>query len=329
MTATRRLAQNVGARAACDALGVPRASYYRYQSRLERARQGERPASPLALTREEQQVVLALLHAERFVDKAPPEVYATLLDEGIYHCSIRTMYRLLAREGEVYERRGQRRLVHYRKPELLATGPNQVWSWDITKLKGPVKWSYYYLYVILDIYSRYVVGWMVAHRESAALAHKLIQLTCDKQGIQPGQLTIHADRGSSMTSKPVALLLADLGVTKTHSRPQVSNDNPYSEAQFKTLKYRPNFPERFGSLEDARAFCQPFFGWYNTEHRHSGIGMLTPAMVHDGRAPQVMEGRAQTLQAAFEAHPERFKGKQPALLSLPEAVWINQPMKVP
>jgi putative transposase len=330
MAATRRLAQDVGARAACEALGVPRASYYRYQSRLERARrQGKRPASPLALTCEEQRVVLALLHAERFVDKAPPEVYATLLDEGSYHCSIRTMYRLLAREGEVRERRGQRRRVHYRKPELLATGPNQVWSWDITKLKGPVKWSYYYLYVILDIYSRYVVGWMVAHRESAALAHKLIQLTCDKQGIRTGQLTIHADRGSSMTSKPVALLLADLGVTKTHSRPQVSNDNPYSEAQFKTLKYRPNFPERFGSLEDARAFCQPFFGWYNTEHRHSGIGMLTPAMVHDGRAPQVVEGRAKTLQAAFEAHPERFKGKKPAPLSLPEAVWINRPLEVP
>lgn len=330
MAATRGLAQDVGARAACDALGVPRASYYRHQQRPELARlQVERPASPLALTCKEQRVVLELLHAERFVDKAPPEVYATLLDEGSYHCSIRTMYRLLAREGEVRERRGQRRRAQYHKPELLATGPNQVWSWDITKLKGPVKWSYYYLYVILDISSRYVVGWMVAHRESAALAHKLIQLTCDQQGIRPGQLTIHADRGSSMTSKPVALLLADLGVTKTHSRPQVSNDNPYSEAQFKTLKYRPNFPERFGSLEDARAFCQPFFCWYNTEHRHSGIGMLTPEMVHDERAPQVMEGRAKTLQAAFDAHPERFKGKKPAPIPLPEAVWINRPAKVP
>lgn len=330
MAAPRRLAQDVGARAACDALGVPRASSYRAQSRLERARrQGERPASPLALTCEEQQVVLALLHAERFVDKAPPEVYATLLDEGIYHCSIRTMDRLLAREGEVRERRGPRRRVHYHKPELLATGPNQVWSWDITQLKGPVKWSYDHLYVILDIYSRDVVGWMVAPRESAALAHKLIQLTCDNQGIRPGQFTIQAARGSSMTSKPVALLLADLGVTKTQSRPQGSNDHPYSEAQFKTLKYRPNFPERCGSLEDARAFCQPCFGWYNTEPRHSGLGRLTPAMGHDGRAPQVMEGRAKTLQAAFEAHPERFKGKQPAPLSLPEAVWMNRPLEVP
>jgi putative transposase len=309
---------------------VPRASYYRHQQDPKSARrQVERPASPLALTCEEQQVVLGLLHAERFVDKAPAEVYATLLDAGIYHCSIRTLYRLLAREGEVRERRGQRRRVHYCKPELLATGPNQVWSWDITKLRGPVKWSDSYLYVLLDIYRRYVVGWMVAPRESAALGHKLIQLTCDNQGIQPGQLTIHADRGSSMTSKPVALLLADLGVTKTHSRPQGSNDNPYSDAQFTTLKYRPDFPERFGSLEDARAFCQPFFGWYNAEHRHSGIGMLTPAMVHAGRAPQVIEDRANTLPAAFAAHPERFKGNKPAPLSLPEAVWLNRPREVP
>ena len=330
MAATRRLAQDVGVRAACDALGVPRASYYRDQQGPKSARrQVERPASPLAWTCEEHQVVLGLLHAERFVDKAPSEVYATLLDEGIYHCSIRTMYRLLVREGEVRERRGQRRRVHYCKPELLATGPNQLWSWAITQLKGPVKWRYDYLYVILDIYSRYVVGWMVAPRESAALAHKLIQLTCDNQGIRPGQLTIHADRGSSMTSKPVALLLADLGVTKTPSRPPVSHDHPYSEAQFNTLKYRPDFPERFGSLEDARAFCQPFFSWYNVAHRHAGIGMLTPAMVHAGRAPQVIEDRAKTLQAAFAAHPERFKGKTPAPLSLPEAVWINRPREVP
>jgi putative transposase len=240
MAATRRLAQDVGARAACEALSIPRASSDRDPSRLERAcRHGERPASPLAVTCEEQRVVLALLHAERCVDQAPPEVSATLLDEGIYHGSIRTMYRLLAREGEVRERRGQRRRLHDRQPELWATGPNQVWSWDITKLKGPVTWSYYYLYVMLDIDRRDVVGWMVAHRESAALARKLMQLTCDKQGIRPGQLTIHADRGRSMTSKPVAWLLADLGVTKTHRRPQVRHDHPYAEAQFKTLKYRP------------------------------------------------------------------------------------------
>jgi putative transposase len=330
MAAARGLAQGVGARAACDALGVPRASYDCHRQRPERARlQVERPASPRALTCEEQRVVLALLHAARFVDKAPLEVYATLLDAGSYHGSIRTMYRLLAREGEVRERRSPRRRAHDHTPELLATGPNQVWSWDITKLKGPVQWSDDSLEGILDLDRRYVVGWMVAHRESAALAHTLIQLTCDQQGIWPGQLTIHADRGRSMTSKPVALLLADLGVTKTQSRPQVSHDNPSSEAQFKTRTDRPNVPERFGSLEDARAFCQPFFDWYNTEHRHSGIGMLTPEMVHAGRAPQVMEGRAKTLQAAFDAHPARFKGKKPAPIPLPEAVWINRPTKAP
>jgi putative transposase len=330
MAATGSLAHEVGARAACDALGVARASCYRHQQHPARSLiRGERPAPPLALTAEEPQVVLEVLHTERFVDTAPSAVYATLLDEGLYHGSIRTMYRLLAQEDEVRERRHQRRQVHDHKPEVLATGPNQVWSWEITKLKGPVKWSDDYLSGILDIYSRDVVGWMVAHQERAALAHKLMQQTCSNQGIRPGQFTIHADRGSSMTSKPVALLLAALGVTKTHSRPQVSNDHPYSEAQFKTLKYRPDFPERVGSLEAARAFCQPFFRWYNTEPRHAGIGMLTPEMVHDGRAPQVMAARAQTLQAAFDAHPERFKGKKPEPASLPKAVWMNPPVAGP
>jgi putative transposase len=239
------------------------------------------------------------------------------------------MDRLWAREGEVRERRGQRRRVHDRKPELLATGPHPVWSWDITKLKGPVQWSDDYLSVILALYRRDVVGWMVAHRERAARAHKLMQLTCDTQGMRPGPFTIHADRGRRMTSTPVALWLADLGVTKPHSRPPVSHDHPSSEAQVNTLTYRPNVPERFGRLEEARALCQPFFGWDNTEPRHSGIGMRTPAMVHDGRAPQVVEGRAKTLQAAFEAHPERFKGKKPAPLSWPEAVWIHRPLEVP
>jgi len=200
-----------------------------------------------------------------------------------------------------------------------------LWSWDITKLKGPAKWTYFYLYVILDVFSRYVVGWMVASRESAMLAKKLISESCAKQGIPLGQLTLHADRGSSMKSKAVALLLSDLGITKTHSRPHVSNDNPFSEAQFKTLKYRPEFPERFGSLEDSRAFCRPFFYWYNTEHRHSGIAFLTPQAVHYGRAPQILETRSATLDAAFEAHPERFKGRRPSPKSLPKAVWINPP----
>ena len=233
------------------------------------------------------------------MDKAPATVYATLLDEGTYLCSTRTMYRILGEEGEVRERRDQLRHPHYSAPQLLATGPNQVWSWDITKLLGPVKWSYFYLFVILDLFSRYVVGWMIAHRESAVLAERLIRETCEKQNIEPGQLTIHADRGSSMTSKPVALLMADLGITKTHSRPHVSDDNPYSESQFKTLKYHPTFPERFGSIEDARSFCQQFFPWYNTEHRHSGIGLLTPATVHYGKDAIVTNQRELVLTAAF------------------------------
>jgi putative transposase len=235
------------------------------------------------------------------------------------------MYRLLEANQEVRERRNQLSHPSFQKPELLATAPNQVWSWDITKLLGPVKWTYFYLYVILDIFSRYVVGWMIARRESAILAEKLIHETCLKQEIERGQLLIHADRGASMKSKPVALLLSDLGVTKTHSRPHNSNDNPYSEAQFKTLKYRPNFPERFGSLEDARAFCQGFFSWYNLEHHHSGIGLMTPRVVHYGLAQDVFNDREKILLAAYEAHPERFVRKLPAPLRLPQAVWINPP----
>jgi len=268
--------------------------------------------------------VLAQLHGPRFVDHAPREIYATLLDEGHYLCSPRTMYRLLAAAHEVRERRNQLRHVAPR-PELLATRPNEVWSWDITKLLGPAKWTYYYLYVILDIFSRYVVGWMVAHAESARLAERLIAATCETQGIGPGQLTLHADRGTSMTSKPVALLLADLGVTRTHSRPHVSNDNPFSEAQFKTLKSRPEFPERFGGAEDARAFCHPFFTWYDTEHRHGGIGWLTPAMVHYGQVDIVGAARRQILTAAYAAHPERFVRRPPVPPPVPTAAWINPP----
>ncbi len=233
-------------------------------------------------------------------------------------------YRALATAQEVQERRNQLRHVAP-KPELLATRPNEVWSWDITKLLGPAKWKYYYLYVILDIFSRYVVGWMVAHRESATLAERLIAATCLKQAIRPDQLTIHADRGSSMTSKPVALLLADLGITRTHSRPHVSNDNPFSEAQFKTLKYRPEFPDQFANAEAARAFCHPFFIWYNTAHHHSGIGLLTPAMVHYGHAEAVRAQRAAVLAAAYAAHPERFVRQLPQPPALPAAVWINPP----
>jgi putative transposase len=280
---------------------------------------------PRALSVAEQQAVRDVLHSDRFQDAAPAAVYATLLDEGTYLASERTMYRLLAAEGETRSRRDQ--LVHpaYAKPELLATTPNQVWSWDSTKLLGPAKWSYFYLYVILDIYSRYVVGWMVAHREQAELAERLIAETLAKQDISPDQLTLHADRGSSMTSKPVAFLLADLGITKTHSRPHVSNDNPYSESQFKTLKYRPGFPDRFASMEDARAFCQDFFRWYNTEHRHSGIGLLPPAVVHYGQAQDAYDTRSAVLAAAYAAHPERFVRHAPRPPQLPTAAWINPP----
>jgi len=235
------------------------------------------------------------------------------------------MYRILAQENEVRERRNQRRHPHYTKPELIATGPNQVWSWDITKLKGPVKWTYFHLYVILDIFSRLVVGWMVAHRESAELAKRLIRESCEKQSIEPEQLILHADRGSSMKSKSVAFLLADLGVTKTHSRPHVSNDNPYSEAQFKTLKYRPEFPQRFGCLQDAQSHCRTFFDWYNTQHLHTGIAMLTPQAVHYGEADSILKHRTEILEAARMKNPVRFKGKSLALPELPEAAWINKP----
>jgi putative transposase len=265
------------------------------------------------------------LHEPRFVDLAPAEVYATLLDEGLYLCSERTMYRVLAANQEVRERRNQLRHPPYAAPELLARRPNELWSWDITKLLGPAKWTYFYLYVMLDVFSRYVVGWMVAHRESATLAERFIAETCVRQSIDPGQLTIHADRGSAMTSKPVALLLANLGVTKTHARPHVSNDNPFSEAQFKTLKYRPMFPERFGSIQDARAHCHEFFTWYNTEHHHSGLGLLTPADVHHGLAEERVAARAAALAMAYAAHPERFPSGAPHPPARPVEVWINPP----
>ena len=353
MTGVAELAAVTGVAEACRALGVARASFYR--RRLRRAghapERGDPPAlaaltptegalaglgggepmpaaarsHPRALSAAERRAVLDVLHGPRFVDASPAAVYASLLDEGVYLASERTMYRLLAAAGETRERRDQLAHPAYAKPELLATAPNQVWSWDITKLLGPAKWTYYYLYVLLDIFSRYVVGWMVAHREHASLAEHLIAETLAKQGIGPDQLTLHADRGSSMISKPVAFLLADLGVTKTHSRPHVSNDNPYSEAQFKTLKYRPGFPVRFASLEEARAFCQDFFRCYNTEHRHSGIGLLPPEVVHYGRAQAAYDARAQVLAAAHAAHPERFVNKRPQPPALPTAAWINPP----
>ena len=322
MRAIQDRAPQLGVAPTCRALGVPRATYYR--SRQPR-RQPAPPHSSRALGPAEQQAVLEALHEPRFVDLAPAEVYATLLDEGQYLCSERTMYRLLAARQEVRERRDVLRHPRYAAPELLASRPNELWSWDITKLLGPTKWTYYYLYVILDVFSRYVVGWLAAYREAALLAERLIAETCRRQGIAPGQLTIHADRGSSMTSKPVAFLLADLGVTKTHSRPHVSNDNPYSEAQFKTFKYRPGFPERFGSIEHARALSGDLFQWYNHEHHHSALGLLTPADVHYGRAVATRAQRATVLAQAYGRHPERFVRGVPQPAALPTAAWINKP----
>jgi|JI9StandDraft_1071089.scaffolds.fasta_scaffold69762_1 putative transposase len=313
-----------GIDATCDALGVCRASFFRWkQPKVYGPR--HRLPPPRALVPAETRAVLDVLHEDRFADLAPAAVYATLLDEGRYLCSPRTMYRILAAHDEVRERRAQCRRAHYAAPELLATKPNQLWSWDITKLKGPTPWRYFHLYVIIDVFSRYVVGWMVAPRESATLAEKLIAATCARQGIQRGQLTVHADRGSSMRSKLVAQLLADLGVAKTHSRPHVSNDNPFSEAGFKTLKYRPGFPDRFGSLEDARAYCADFFAWYNAEHYHSGLGLQTPEAVHAGRAQTVVDERTTVLAAAHAAHPERFVRGIPRPAAVPTEVWINKP----
>ena len=284
-----------------------------------------RPTPARALSTDERKAVLDQLNGERFADQPPRQVYSKLLDEGSYLCSVRTMYRILEEHQSTRERRNLLTHPKYQKPELLATGPNEVWSWDITKLKGPEKWTYYYLYVILDIYSRTVVGWMLAHRESSDLAKQLIETTIEKQDIPADQLIIHSDRGPSMTSHSVAQLLGSLGVTKSHSRPHVSNDNPFSESQFKTMKYRPEFPQRFGSCEDALGFCRRFFHWYNNEHYHSGIGMMTPASLHYGQAEEILTAREQTLELAWQKTPERFVRGIPKPQRLPRAVWINAP----
>jgi len=329
MDAVREHAPVLGVAPLCRTLGLARATLYRAWRRARfPVERKPRPKPARALRQDESQAVLDVLHEQRFADKPPAQVYATLLDEERYLCSERTMYRILEAEGEVRERRNQLEHPPYAKPELLATGRNEVWSWDITKLKGPVKWTYFYLYVILDIFSRYAAGWMVAARESATLAKRLIEATCQKQAIAEERLTLHADRGSSMRSKCVAMLLSDLGVTKTHSRPHVSNDNPFSESHFKTLKYRPEFPRRFGCIEDARAFCVDFFGWYNTEHHHSALGWLTPEDVHYGRGPRLVQARQQVLDAAYTQHPERFVRRPPEAPQLPEAVWINPPASI-
>jgi len=320
------LAQKITAKRACDVLGYPRSSYYRTpQKKTVGRQQRPRTESPRALPAAERDVVENTLNSERFVDSSPRQVYGVLLDEGEYLCSVSTMYRILQANDEVRERRHQKQHPAYKKPELVATAPNQVWSWDITKLRGPVTHTYYYLYTILDIFSRYVVGYMVADRERDYLARQLVADSCRKQGIEPDQLILHADRGSAMTSKTLALLLNDLGVGKSHSRPYTPNDNPFSEAQFKTMKYRPDYPDRFHSQENALSWVRPFYYWYNNEHRHTSLGLMTPAAVHYGLAAELTRQRQIILNAAYEKHPERFVNGPPTPPKLPTAVWINPP----
>lgn len=325
--AADHLAVQVGTVRACQVLGVPRASLYRHRAtkNAEPIPPSKRPVPARALQPQEQTQVLEVLNSDRFADAAPRQVYAQLLDEGAYLCSWRTMYRILQAHQQVRERRNQLTHPAYQKPELLAQRPNEVWTWDITKLRGPVKWTYFYLYVLMDIFSRFVVGWMVARQESAELAKELISQSCQNQKVDPDCLTIHSDRGGPMTAKSLALLLSDLGVTQSHARPHVPDDNPYSEAQFKTMKYRPDYPDRFGGPEDARNWGRGFFGWYNFEHHHTGLGLMTPAVVHYGQALQVQARRQRVLEAAYAAHPERFVRGRPAAPTAPEAAWINKP----
>lgn len=313
---------------ACHSLEVARATAYRYLRPMPVVVQSENQPRiiPRALPKEERTQVLEVLNSERFVDKSPHEVHATLLDEGTYHCSVRTMYRILGENDEIRERRDIVQRPSYAAPELLATGPNQVWSWDITKLKAFINWHYFYLYVLMDIFSRYVVGWLIAENESAALAKQLIEESCEKQGIQENQLTIHSDRGGPMKSQTLAQLYANLGIVRSLSRPSVSNDNPFSESQFKTTKYHPLFPGRFGSLPDAVAWGRGLFPWYNDEHHHSGIAYFTPKQIHYGLAPAAFQARIHTLATAFAAHPERFVKGVPTPQPIPTEVWINRPL---
>ncbi len=327
MAATVELPREVATAPVCEALGLSRAVVYRRRNPGEARAKQPRPRPARALDLCERQKVLDPLHAKRFCDQSPVEVYATLLEEDRYLCSPRTMYRILADSKEVRDRRNQLRHPRYHRPELVATRPNQVWSWDITKLKGPIKWTYYHLYVMLDLFSRYVVGWLLATNESASLAARLVSETCAKQNVREGDLTIHADRGTAMTSKTLAEKLIDLGVKKTHSRPRVSNDNPFSEAQFRTLKYWPGFPDRFDSPQHGREVSRTFFPWYNHQHHHSALSYLTPAVVHHGQADHVLAERHRVRMAAYLQRPERFVNGPPRLERLPEAVWINPPEK--
>lgn len=326
--AVDELARHVGTKRACAVLGRSRATHYRHRRGPLHGPPAPRPPSTRALTPDEQDTIIDTLNSERFCDQAPAQIWATLLDEGTYLASISTMYRLLRDRAQVRERRRQARRPPTIKPELVATTANQVWSWDITKLAGPHKWTWFHLYVILDVYSRYAIAWLVAPRESARLAEELIADAIHHQRIEHGQLALHADRGSAMTSKTVTQLLADLGVLQSHSRPHVSNDNPYSEAQFKTLKYFPTFPKRFANIAAARSFCDTFFDHYNHRHRHSGIALHTPADVHHGHAPTITAHRQTVLDAAYTAQPQRFR-QPPQAPQLPTATWINQPEDTP
>lgn len=326
IAAIEQMEEEVEITTVCDAIGIKRATFYRRRRPKSADASGKpRPTPPRALPQNEREEVLEVLNSERFCDCAPEEVYATLLDEGCYLCAPRTMYRVLEENDEVRERRNQRIHPKHSKPELRATAPNKLWSWDVTKLKGPAKWSWFYLYVILDIFSRYAVGWMVAARETAELAKRLIEETIAKYGIDPEGLIVHADRGSAQRAKLTVQLLADLGIVRSHGRPRTPNDNPYSESQFKTMKYRPDFPDRFGSMEDVKAFCGPFFHWYNHEHRHGGIGFLTPHDVHFGLAEAKLKARQRVLLDAYLKNPERFVKGPPRPVELPKEVWINGP----
>ena len=325
MRSTESLARVVPVTRTCDALGYPRSSFYRSRQPQPPNKQRKRPTPARALSETERVAVHELLNSERFQDNSPYQVYATLLDEDTYHCSISTMYRILHQYNEVRERRNLRRHPVYTKPELLATRPNELWSWDITKLRGPVTWQLFYLYVVLDVLSRYVVGWMIAERESGDLAKQLLAESYRKQGVDQEQLTLHADRGSPMICKTLGQLLIDLGVSKSHARPHTPNDNPFSEAQFKTLKYRPDYPARFESIEAARQWARAFFHWYNNEHHHSGLGLMTPAAVHYGQAATLTAQRQVTLKQAYEAYPERFVKGVPKPPEVPTEVWINPP----
>ena len=321
------LAKVTCTRRAGGLLGRSRATHYRHRQPLRLGPPAPRPTPANSLSEAERQQVLTVLRSPEFCDLAPAQVWARLLDDGTYLCSIATMYRLLAVAGENRERRRQRTHPAKKKPELIATAANQVWSWDITKLRGSERGVYYELFVIIDIYSRYVIAWTVAAAETGELAKEFIDAAINGQGVTRGQLTLHADRGTSMTSKPVAQLLVDLGVARSHSRPHVSNDNPYSEAGFKTLKYCPAFPGSFGSIQHARTFCETFFAYYNHEHRHSGIGLHTPASVHYGTATEIRAQRAVTLDAAYTANPDRFRGRRPTPPALPTSAWINDPSR--